>query len=161
MTTKPLPTFAEFAALLTAEQKKLMAGMDAAMARNDHAEHDELHAQWLELAASFDVLWHHKEAARNEFDAARNATVASLADFSDWVRQTQADALQAMNNATTEGFTAHLEAFMNASSARNAVLQFHAARRNAQIDQIDQINQINQTAPTPTPTDDDQTGAAA
>lgn len=159
MTAKPLPTFTEFAALLTAEQKKLMAGMDAAMARNDHAAHDELHAQWLELAESFDVLWHHKEEARQAREAASKATVATLADFSDWVRQTQADALQAMNTATTEGFAAHLEAFMNASAARNAVLQFNAARRNAQIDQIDQINQID--TPTPTPTDDDQTGAAA
>ena len=158
MTTHTAPTFAEFAAMLTAEQQKLMAGMDAAMASKDHDTYDELRAKWLELGASFDVLWHHKEAARKEFDAARNANVATLADFSDWVRQTQANALQAMNTATTEGFTAHLEAFMNASAARNAVLQFNAARRNAQIDQIDQINQIDQT---PTPTDDDQTGAAA
>ena len=64
MTAYTAPTFAECVATLSAEQDRLMAGMDKATRQKDHAEYGVLYAQWLELGRAFDALWQHKETAR-------------------------------------------------------------------------------------------------
>lgn len=64
MNASTVPTFAEFAALLTSEQQRILDAMDSAIASNDRAQYAAQHALFIELGAAFDALWKHKEATR-------------------------------------------------------------------------------------------------
>lgn len=59
------------------------------------------------------------------------STAPSLADFAAWLNRTQAHALDGMNATTGEAFTAHLDAFTQASTAINVLAQFNSAQRTS------------------------------
>ena len=59
------------------------------------------------------------------------STAPTLADFAAWLNRTQALHLEGMNATTGEAFTAHLDAFTQASTAINVLLQFNSAQRTS------------------------------
>lgn len=130
MTTSTVPTFAEFAALLTSEQQRILDAMDGAIASNDRAQYAAQHALFIELGAAFDALWKHKETTRKAQRPACDGP--ALSDFTAWLQATQRSALAGMRVTEGEAFSEHLEAFTDATTAVGMVLQFQAAMREAQ-----------------------------
>ena len=56
------------------------------------------------------------------------ATTPTLADFAAWLNSAQAHALNGMGATEGDAFTAHLDAFTQASTAINVLLQFNDAQ---------------------------------
>ena len=60
-----------------------------------------------------------------------SSTAPTLADFAAWLNSAQAHALDGMGATEGDAFTAHLDAFTQASTAINVLLQFNDAQRTS------------------------------
>lgn len=58
------PTLADFESWVKAEEQRLLDAMDAAVAADDASTYEALHAQFLDLGSTFEVLWKFKTGAR-------------------------------------------------------------------------------------------------
>ncbi|WP_027996994.1 hypothetical protein [Simplicispira psychrophila] len=62
--TTTAPTLADFEAWMKAEEQRLLDAMDAAVAADDASTYEALHAQFLDLGSTFEVLWKFKTTMR-------------------------------------------------------------------------------------------------
>lgn len=71
------PTLADFDAWVKAEEQRLLDAMDTAVAADDASTYEALHAQFLDLGSTFEVLWKFKTAARTNTNTTTPATNAN------------------------------------------------------------------------------------